>query len=407
MVKKLKSSKYKLVNFKSVLGGDFKDEILILNGKISESTGNLEENKIKKIDCKNCIICPGFIDVQVNGAFDCNFWDLESLTFEKIDNLRLKLALAGVVAFCPTIITSKQEKIVKTIDFLNTYIKQASNDCGARVLGIHVEGIFITNYGVHEKKFARSELSIKNIEPFVKENVVIFTYAPELDLNGEVARYLQKNKILPSIGHSNASYREGIKAIKDHGVNTVTHMFNALRGVKGFHHRDIEKSDSKILLGKLTDEKNVNPDEDGIMLALLKEKEVLCTVIADGKHVGNEALSILKIYKNKNGVALISDLVPRDFYEKEALRGVLGGGQVTLDECVKNLTSWGICNIQDSLYSASVPISNRLNVANKSGLGKVELGINANLVIWNIEKNKVAGTIIGENIFLKEIGVRQ
>ena len=109
--------------------------------------------------------------MQVNGYKNLSFWDIEpaeNIVLE-IDRLRLELALCGVVAFCPTIITAPKEKIIKSINCINSYLRQSSNDAGARILGIHIEGVFITKYGVHESKYADFSLTVDNVSPFIKK----------------------------------------------------------------------------------------------------------------------------------------------------------------------------------------------------------------------------------------------
>src|SRR3990167_9026160 len=231
---KTRLSKLKLINFIKAIDLEKINEIYISNGIIT-SKEQAAKDDFMVVDCKDCIIAPGFIDPQLNGLEDCDFWQLPD--FKKIDDLRLKLALSGVTAFCPTIITSEKEKIIQSITHINSYIKQCKDYTGAKILGIHLEGIFITKYGVHKSNCAQKELTLKNMEPFIKENVVIFTLAPELDKTGEAVEFLQKNNILVSIGHSNATYKEGNNRIKKFGLSCVTHMFNSLRGIEGFSHR--------------------------------------------------------------------------------------------------------------------------------------------------------------------------
>ena len=397
-----KSNKLRLINFVKVLGLDENKEILIVDGVVTSKEQAGKINDFVVIDSVDCIISPGFVDPQVNGFENCNFWAVPPPSFNQIDDLRLKLALHGIVAFCPTIITASTEKTLQSIDYINSYIKQASNDAGARILGIHVEGIFITKYGVHNDKYAQKDLSVKKIEPFVKDNVILFTLAPELDQTGDAIRFLQKSNILVSVGHSNATYQEGIIAIEKYGLKTVTHMFNCLRGVEGFSHRRIDNGSSnlEILKLKLDNDKNIVPHRDGIMLALLKNKNVLCMVISDGVHVSKDVIKFLRDYKDKAHFALTSDMVASDFFDASKSEGFLGGGQIIMDQCVLNLVNWKVSNLEDSLTCASKPIANQLRVAKQLGLGEICLGKEANIVLWNTKKNAVKGTIIGENVFL-------
>ena len=395
-----KIKKLRLSNFVKVIGLSNCQDLYIENGIIRLKEDIKQIHDFNLINAEDCVISPGFVDVQVNGYKDCNFCGSKLPTFSQIDSLRHELALHGIVAFCPTIITAPQEKIIETVKHINSYLKQTSESLGSRILGIHIEGIFITKFGVHESTYVKKDLTVKEIEPFIKDNVMIFTLAPELDKTGEAIKYLKKNNILVSIGHSNATYKEGQVAIKNHYLNTVTHMFNALRGVSGFSHRPNESGNIEVLNAKLEDESKIKPNEDGIILALLNSKEVLCMTIADGIHVDKEVVTLLRKYKDNEHFGLASDIVSTDFYNFYKEKKLLGGSQATLDKCVSNLISWKVSNLEDCLVSASMPISKKLNVAKNIGLGRISIGNQANIVLWDTKRSCVRGTIIGENVFL-------
>lgn len=399
-IKKL--SRLKLVNFIKIIGIDSLAELIVVDGKVYTPSQIKDHNNFEVVDLKDCIISPGFIDPQVNGLNTCNFWTIKNLKeqegFALIDEVRRKLAFSGVVAFCPTLITAATDEIVKSIDYINSYIKQSNPDIGAKILGVHIEGIFITKYGVHKSKYVQKDLLVKNLAPFIKENVIIFTLAPELDKTGEAIKFLQDNGILVSVGHSNAIFAEGKAVIETYNLKTVTHMFNSLRGIEGFSHRGNGDLNLNILKEKLND-KNIDPAKDGILLALLKNKEVLCMTIADGIHVNKEVIRFLNEIKGQNHFALSSDAVSSDFFNAAKSKGMLGGGQSTIDKCVSNLIDWKVSKTEDSLLSASSSISKQLKVAKLLGLGEISIGREANLVFWDTKKNVVKGTIIGQNVF--------
>ena len=398
-----KLNRLKLIDFIKVIGLDSLKEILIVNGKLSSSEQFKNNDDFEVIDLKDCIIAPGFIDPQVNGYGSCDFWTIKNLETEKgfliIDELRYELALSGVVAFCPTIITAKTSDVIESINYINAYIEHSKPNTGAKILGVHIEGVFITKYGVHESKYAQKELTVEKVKPFLKDNVVLFTLAPELDKTGEAIKFLQKNNILVSIGHSNATYAEGKRAIEKYDLRTVTHMFNALRGIDGFSHRGTDRENLNILESKLTSGK-IDPEKDGIILALLNDKNILCMIIADGIHVSKEIVQFLYQSKGRNLFSLSSDTVATDFFNSIKTKGILGGGQSKIDKCVSNLINWKVSGTEESLLSASKPIAGQLKTAQELGLGEVVIGKEANIVIWDTKKNAVKGTIMGENVFL-------
>ncbi len=387
-----------LKNFKRVIGQNQLTSLSIVNGEIQSHTN--DKITYKELDLKDCIICPGFIDPQVNGLNDLSFWDIEENDLSKIDTLRIELAKTGVTGFCPTIITNSKDRILKSIDLINKYIQSSKNKPGAKIIGIHLEGIFISKYGVHEEKYVNKEITPQGLEPFIKENVTLFTLAPELDKTGEGIKLLNENNILVSCGHTSATYNQGEEILDKYKIKVVTHMFNAMKGVNGFNHRGKDGSNLKILLDKISNESKINRESDGIILSILKNKNVSCMAIPDNVHISKEVLSFLIRHKGIENFIPTTDLVSKTFFEEEEKKGILGGGQMTFDNCISILIQLGIAQIEDILTSGSQQINNLLKPAKDMHFGKIEIGKSANLVIWDTNKNKLKGTIIGQNIFL-------
>ncbi len=402
MVKMLRKEipKLKLTNFLKVIGSSelIDKELYILDGVLNSKLKSSTIDDCHVVDAENCILAPGFIDLQVNGLGKCNFWNSKP-SYNEIDNLRIELAKSGVTGFCPTLITAPTKKITESIDYINSYIKDFKNSPGAKIKGIHIEGIFISKLGVHDKNYVQNELIQENVAPFIRDNVVLFTLAPELDKTGKAIKFLNENNITVSVGHSNATYLEGKNAIEKYGLRLVTHMFNALRGVEGFSHRGDSKSNLEVLKAKLNDESKIKPD-DGIILSILKDKKVFCMVIPDGVHVNLETINFLFEIKGKAGVAIVSDIISDDFHNEAKLKNMLGGGQNTLDKCVQNLIKCNVLNTEDALLSASKSVIKGLNNTKCTNWGEMKTGMEANLVIWDTDKNAVKGTIIGQNLFL-------
>lgn len=71
-----------------------------------------------KIDCKNAIIAPGFIELQINGGYGIDFSQDVDLVDEGVGKVAKHLLRQGVTSFCPTIITSPKtvyEKVIPKI----------------------------------------------------------------------------------------------------------------------------------------------------------------------------------------------------------------------------------------------------------------------------------------------------
>jgi N-acetylglucosamine-6-phosphate deacetylase len=81
-------------------------------------------------------ICPGFIDLQINGAFGIDVGpDARALK-----SLGRELPKTGVTSFLPTAISWPVERYANFVDA----IREASNSPGARILGAHIEGPFLS-----------------------------------------------------------------------------------------------------------------------------------------------------------------------------------------------------------------------------------------------------------------------
>lgn len=76
----------------------------------AQCTGDLEPEDIV-IDAKNCIICPGFIDIQINGAFGVDFSN-PGVTSADVDYVAANLVRYGVTAFLPTVVSSQPDVYV-------------------------------------------------------------------------------------------------------------------------------------------------------------------------------------------------------------------------------------------------------------------------------------------------------
>lgn len=99
-------------------------------------------------DDHNCVVAsPGLIDLQINGAYGCDFTgvtDDENRVAEALVHVSENLPRHGVTAYCPTIVTTHNEVYDSILKKFNSAMIE--NNRGAtrsRVLGAHLEGPFI------------------------------------------------------------------------------------------------------------------------------------------------------------------------------------------------------------------------------------------------------------------------
>jgi N-acetylglucosamine-6-phosphate deacetylase len=105
---------------------------------------------------------------------------------------------------------------------------------GARILGVHLEGPYISpgQLGA-QPSFARplDRAELDRLNAIVPIRIV--TLAPEVPGHLEAIAALRAAGYIVQIGHSLASYEEGVRALAA-GAAGFTHLFNAMSGM---HHR--------------------------------------------------------------------------------------------------------------------------------------------------------------------------
>lgn len=233
----------------------------------------------KKIEARGKSICPGFIDIQLNGAFGKDFTsDASSIIY-----VAKKIGATGVTAFSPTFISSLKHQYE-----LNAQAVSVGKVVdGAEVLKLHLEGPFIDKIGTHSaeaalffKKNGDTPLTFEIVEQrygALLEKTAIITLAPQAGSNAVIANLAQRG-IVVSLGHSSATYEEGVEAIK-HGASFFTHLFNAMGPL---HHRS-----------------------PGLPLVSLTNQAVFYGMIADGIHVHPAMVAFA--YKNNPNMILVTD----------------------------------------------------------------------------------------------------
>ncbi|KAL8569291.1 putative N-acetylglucosamine-6-phosphate deacetylase [Nucella lapillus] len=345
----------------------YRDDLWVRDGKIMDPEKLFFDEKINadiQIDCDNSIIAPGFIDAQINGAVGVDFSDVDSDISAGIQAVSKYLLEHGVTSFCPTVITSPPE-VYKVI--LPQIRKSPGSAEGAGVLGVHVEGPFISK----EKKGAHPEIYVCGFEKGFGDledmygcldNVAIITLAPELPKSEEVIQGCVSRGITVSVGHSMANLVQGEAAVC-HGASFITHLFNAMLP---FHHRDPH------LVGLLASER------------IPQGRTIFYGLISDGIHTHPAALRIAHRV-NPDGLVLVTDAIrpmglPDGQYtfgaqtvaitgKRAVLAGTdtLAGSIASMDVCVRHFAKSTGCGPVLALEAASLHPAQMMGVTKQKG----------------------------------------
>ena len=321
------------------------------------------------------IVIPGLIDEHIHGT---NGVDVIDGNEENIYNIACSLSKEGVTAFLPTTTTQSIEVIDKSLLNVRNYILK-NHEEGAQVLGVHLEGPFISDIykGAQLGNYIiKPDIEIfKHLEKTSGDNIKLVSMAVEEEGSLKFIKYLKDKKIVVSAGHTNATYDE-IKTAIENGLTCTTHTYNGMRPYM--------------------------KDEIGTVGSALLCDELYTELICDGVHVSIPAVKFL--YKNKptNKIVLISDALrtkgmPDGVYkeleqtiilkDKEARLedGTLAGSVLKLNEAIKNFMDFTKANFEDAVKCATENPAKNLGVFDK--MGSIKENKLANLVIVDKELN--------------------
>ncbi|XP_043584098.1 N-acetylglucosamine-6-phosphate deacetylase [Bombus pyrosoma] len=373
------------------------EDLWVRDGKVVDPEKIFYDEKVKphiRIDCNGALISPGYIDLQINGGFGIDFTHNVNDVQEGINKVAKKLLEFGVTSFCPTLVTSPSETYHKILPNIK---RTKGGKHGATVLGVHLEGPFISP----SKKGAHPENHIKQFEKGFKslsdmygslENVCLITLAPELPNAQSVITELCKRNITVSLGHSVANLKEGEEAVKN-GASFITHLFNAMLP---FHHRDPG------LVGLLTSDQ-VHPG-----------KIIHYGIIADGIHTHPAALRIAH-RTHPEGLVLVTDALSALGLEEGihqlgqlkiemrsgrayiAETDILCGSTAEMSKCVRHFKEVTGCSIVESLEAATLHPARTLGIEKTKGVLNYEA--DADMVMLNKNLELLSTWIAGECVY--------
>ncbi|HUO45742.1 MAG TPA: N-acetylglucosamine-6-phosphate deacetylase [Acidimicrobiia bacterium] len=294
-------------------------------GDISIANGHIEAIGLSPRGTGLAI--PGFVDPQVNGFAGVDFL---TATPQEVAEAGAALARTGVVAYQPTLITSRLQDTVSAAGIIREAVGLGR---GARIVGIHLEGPFLSprRPGAHPPELLKSP-DWEQIAPMLAAGpVTMVTLAPELPGAREVITRLVEGGVIVSLGHSDAKAQEADQGF-DAGATAVTHLFNAMRPLS---HRDpgiagAALARSSIYLGVIVDGHHLADETIITIWRAAAERMVVVTdaIAATGQGDGTWKLGEVSV-EVKDGVARRSD-------------GTLAGSVGTMDSSFRNLLDLGI-----------------------------------------------------------------
>lgn len=327
-------------------------------------------------------LVPGFVDLQVNGYFGAEFQTADAASWVDVAS---RLPETGTTAFAPTLITAPVDSLVTALSTAAGFTNHLP-DSGARVLGVHLEGPFISP----DRRGAHNPAWITDPTPAVIAALIeagggllrLLTLAPERPGSLAAIDQLTAAGVLVSVGHSDAT-AEQVASAASRGARMVTHLFNAQRPLG---HR-----------------------EPGVVGQALVDERLTSGLIVDLYHVAGSVCG-LAFRAAPGRIALVTDAAaPAGMPPGEYLLGgepitlppsagappvrgdgTLAGSALRLDVAIANAVRCGVP------VAAAVAAATRIpaDLIGRSEVGRLAKGANADLV-WLSPELRTRATWLG------------
>lgn len=343
--------------------------ITIEDGLISDINFQLPplESNANIIDAERNFVTPGLIDIHFHGAMGKDTMDADLKSLQTMAQFCLE---HGVTSFYPTTWSAAPEDIYSAIEAVKDYMRR--QDC-SQILGMHIEGPYLDlKYrGAQLPSLIRQPVRAEYQKWFDSGVVKLVTCAPEIPHGFEFISEAVQNSVKVSIGHTQASFDEVVKAA-NYGASQATHIFN---GMLGLHHR-----------------------EPGTVGGVLFEKRITAQIICDGVHLHHAIVDLVINAKTPARSILITDsirgngLLDGDYNYKgqkffvqngvaRTPEGGLSGSTLTLDQAIRNALHITGRPITEILPMATSSPARAMDLEGRKGV--IQKGADADLVFFD------------------------
>ena len=333
------------------------------------------------------VLVPGLVDLQVNGYFGVEMQAAEPAAWATVAG---RLPQTGCTAFLPTFITAPVKRLATALGFVAEYLPEP-RWAGARVLGVHLEGPFISpaRRGAHNRDWIVPPApgAVGELLAAGAGLVRLVTLAPEVDGGLAAVRQLAGAGVLVSVGHSNAAAAQ-VAAAASAGARMVTHLFNAQPSIKSREPGVAGQAlaDPRLTSGLIMDTHHVSPANCTLAFAAAPGRIALvtdaaaCAGMPPGEYLlGGEPIT----------------LPPGDGVPPRRADGGLAGSALRMDRAVANMVAAG------ASLAAAVAAASRVpaDLIGRPDLGRLAPGAAADLVWLDDDLRAAATWIDGERVY--------
>jgi N-acetylglucosamine-6-phosphate deacetylase len=339
-----------------------------------------------RVDARRSYALPGFVDVHIHGS---NGFDTMDATQESLQGLCDYLVTQGITSVLPTTMSDSNQRITDALNALEQFASYKHTP----YIGVHLEGPYLNSNhrGSQPDTHLRTPQRNEYLKWFESGQIKLITIAPELDNGDLLIQDARDHNISVSLGHSGATYDQAHHAFEA-GLSQITHTFN---GMVGIHHR-----------------------QPGAFVAASENPNITFQIIPDGTHVHPAVINMLVKLVGTERVVVITDamraagLADGNYQlgdvdvtvtngEARTRAGGLAGSTLTMPNALRNMMRF--CDLS---LAEVVPMLTRVP-AQSIGMypqkGSLNIGIDADIVLWNADIGVQATFIGGKSVYQREI----
>jgi N-acetylglucosamine-6-phosphate deacetylase len=344
---------------------------------------------------EDCWVVPGLIDLQVNGYAGIDFCTAELIP-EDVERACRALAGAGVTAFLPTIITNSRAAITAAMAAVDAACR-AGGAAGQRILGIHLEGPYITPLdgprGTHPREHVRPPdwAEFCDWQSASGGRIRLVTLAPELPGAPDFISRAHASGVIVALGHHTATI-EQIDAAVAAGATMATHLGNGSHAMLPRHPNYIWEQ--------------------------LANDALQAGIIVDGHHLPPSVVKSFYRVKGPRRLCLVSDVVwlagmapgryrfggqevdlRADGSVRLAGTAYLAGSALKLVDAVSNMMAYAGAPLAEAVDMAS---ANPARLLHDTSRGRLAAGARADLLLLRERKEsqglELVATIVGGRV---------
>lgn len=330
------------------------------------------------LDASGGYVCPGFIDIQVNGGKGASVVDG---TAEAMDTLTRYHLEHGTTALAPTLVSSSLDRMFGVLELIRDF-QDRSHPNTSKVLGAHLEGPYLSKErrGAHHPDRIRETARPDEWEQLLDytDAISLVTAAPEVPGVLAFARALRRSNIAVSMGHSSATYAEATRAVEA-GFSLVTHLYSDTSTIT---RHNLIRTPGILETAWLLDDLSVSVIGDDVHLPAR-----LVEMIVKQKGAGNAILisDAMRAAGMPDGEYVLGDLEDDNRIRvkdgrAQTLDGTsLAGSTVAMDTCLQTAAGKADLPLEDAVRMATLNPARMLGVEHQ--MGSLSPGKQADIVI--------------------------